>query len=125
MCIRSKEQIAKCISQNRCAPEFYPGATIVYTIYKRSLSDNLEDCLTSFYADDTALYTTANSHIELMLTLRLELSVVNQWLAVNKPTLNTSKTKYVIFGKKHQLCQDIHFKLEMCAYYKVSWGNTG
>ena len=37
-----------------------------------------------------------------MLTLRLELSVINEWLAANKLTLNVSKTKYVIFGKKGQ-----------------------
>ena len=49
------------------------------------------------------MYTASNSYIDLLLTLRMELSVIDEWLAANKLTLNVSKTKYVIFGKPRQL----------------------
>ena len=39
----------------------------------------------------------------MMLTLKVELSTVSEWLAANKLTLNIAKTKYVIFGKPRQL----------------------
>ena len=41
--------------------------------------------------------------IDMMLTLKVELSMVSEWLAANKLTLNIAKTKYVIFGKPRQL----------------------
>ena len=55
------------------------------------------------YADDTALYTSASTRIELVLNLRVELSNVDEWLKANRLTLNTKKTKYVVFGTKTKL----------------------
>ncbi len=48
-----------------------------------------------------------------MLTLQLEITIVNEWLSANKLTLNTSKTTYVIFGKKTQTDQNINYHLIM------------
>ena len=38
-----------------------------------------------------------------MLTLRIEMDYIEQWLRCNKLTLNGSKTKMVIFGTKNKL----------------------
>ncbi len=38
-----------------------------------------------------------------MLNLRLEMSVVTEWLKANKLTLNVQKSKYVIFGTRAKL----------------------
>ena len=40
---------------------------------------------------------------EVMISLRIELETVNEWLKPNKLTLNIPKTKYVIFGSKYNL----------------------
>ena len=53
--------------------------------------------------DDTALYTSEKTQVEIKLTLQIELTVVCEWLRANKLTLNANKTKYVIFGNKHNL----------------------
>ena len=63
----------------------------------------MQECQLNLYADDTALYSGANSHIELLLSLRLELSVVSEWLKANRLTLNVKKTKFVIFGSRQKL----------------------
>ena len=63
----------------------------------------LNECRISLYADDTALYTSGKTQIEIKLTLQIELTVVNEWLKANKSTLNAKKTKYVIFGSKQSL----------------------
>ena len=55
------------------------------------------------YADDTALYTTAKTQIQIKLNLQIELTIVCEWLKANKLTLNSNKTKYVIFGSKSNL----------------------
>ena len=50
---------------------------LLFIIYINDLGNYLQECNINLYADDTALYTCANSHIELMLNLRLELAVVS------------------------------------------------
>ena len=50
------------------APGFYPGNYTVNYTYVNDLSEHLVECNMNLYADDTALYTGANSYIELMLT---------------------------------------------------------
>ena len=39
----------------------------------------------------------------MVLNLRVELSIVDEWLKANRLTLNTKKTKYVIFGMRTSL----------------------
>ena len=55
------------------------------------------------YADDTAMYTSCGSNVEMMMTLNIDLSIVSEWLRANKLTVNVNKTKYVVFGSRHQL----------------------
>ena len=69
-------------------------------VYINDLEKYLEDSKVSLYADDTALHVEGQSQIDIMLNLRLELSIVYEWLNANKLTLNAEKTKYVIFGTK-------------------------
>ena len=76
---------------------------LLFIIYINDLYKYLTECSISLYADDTALYTSAKTQIEIMLNFQLELSLVQEWLNANKLTLNASKTKYVIFGSRHLL----------------------
>ena len=76
---------------------------LLFILYINDLYTFLTDCTVSLYADDTALYTSAKTQIEIKLTLQIELTVVCEWLKANKLTLNAKKTKYVIFGTKQTL----------------------
>ena len=76
---------------------------LLFIIYITDLGEYLTECKINLYADDMALYTGAHSYIELMLNLRLEMSVVTEWLKANKLTLNVQKSKYVIFGTRAKL----------------------
>ena len=55
------------------------------------------------YADDSTLYTSANTATEMTATLNKELQLVSEWVARNKLALNISKTKSIVFGTKHSL----------------------
>ena len=48
-----------------------------------------------------------------MLTLRIELSMVTEWLTANNLSVNTSKTEYVIFGQNNQLILDLDYDLNI------------
>ena len=54
------------------------------------------------YADDTTLYCNVNTNVTDDL-LNCELSKICDWLGANKPALNVSKTKYMVFhtANKH------------------------
>ncbi len=76
---------------------------LLFIMYINDLVTYLTVSKASLYADDTALVTSANSQIEIMLNLRLDLAAVYECLNANKLTLNVTKTKYIIFGSKNQL----------------------
>ena len=76
---------------------------LLFILYINDLSDYLLDSSVSLYADDTALYTTAESQVEIMLNFRVELSIVSEWLKANRLSLNADKTKYMVFGSKNLL----------------------
>ncbi len=70
-------------------------------IYINDLEEYLAENNLFRNADDTALYVSNNSHIDLMLKLRVELECVTAWLIAHHLTANVAKTKYVIFGSQH------------------------
>ncbi len=72
-------------------------------LYINDLYEHLHECNISLYADDTELYTSSKSQIEIKLTFQIELTVVCEWLRANKLTLNANKMKYVIFGTEQKL----------------------
>ena len=49
------------------------------------------------FADDTNLFYSHNNVKELFRTMNTELSHLNNWFCANKLSLNTDKTKYVLF----------------------------
>ena len=49
------------------------------------------------YADDTTLFCDINSIPDAEHSLNAELSKITDWLAANKLSLNTNKTKFVVF----------------------------
>ena len=60
----------------------------------------LSETRTSLYAENTAIYSSGESVVDVVLSLRIDLSTVTEWLKANKLTLNTSKTKYMFVGRK-------------------------
>ena len=51
------------------------------------------------FADDTNLFYSHNNVKELFRTMNAELSHLNDWFCANKLSLNTDKTKCVMFHK--------------------------
>ena len=55
------------------------------------------------YADDTAIFYSSKSVADIEVTLTEEIMHVKAWLDSNKLTLNTSKTKTMLFGSSQRL----------------------
>ena len=82
---------------------------LLFIMYINDLPAHIKNCNVALYADDTALYFSANDPAEMKKVLNDELENVSKWFILNKLTLNTKKTKYMIFGsvKKVQKIGDI------------------
>ena len=76
---------------------------MLFSLYINDLPNYLDATSVSLYADDTALYYGSKSYLDIILTLRIELETINQWLFPNKLTLNVRKTKFMVCGSKNKL----------------------
>ena len=67
------------------------------------------------YADDTTLFCEVTSTVyspDVEHSLNAELSIITDWLAANKLSLNANKTKFVVFhsDKKHSSISKITYQ---------------
>ena len=58
------------------------------------------------YADDTTLFSTLNKLVNAQNTgpdiiINMELSKINEWLEMNKLSLNIAKSKFMVFHTQH------------------------
>ncbi len=84
---------------------------LLFIIYINDMAEYLDQCQVSLYADDTAMYYGCRSQVDLMLTLRIELSTVSEWLKANRLTLNVAETKFCVFGTRQRLNNLADFEL--------------
>ncbi len=83
---------------------------LLFTIYMNDIaqSSKLRDFV--IYVDDTTLSTTTNVPINDILNN--ELSMVNNWLKVNKLSLNIKKSKYIIFLTNKKKIQSLTLAID-------------
>ena len=77
---------------------------LLFLIYMNDISSCTDNFKFILYADDTTLYTSITTQVNNAHSLNSDIDKVNCWLAINKLSLNVSKTKYMIF---HALNKDL------------------
>ena len=81
------------------SPRIHTGSSF-FTIYINDIIKCSDTFKFIMYADDTTLLTTANvfdKQTDLSLSINNELTKVNDWLRVNKLSLNVNKSKAMVF----------------------------
>ena len=73
---------------------------ILFLLYINDMPQSTS-LFTSLYADDTGLFLTNQSLSLLLRNTNKELEKVSKWFNANKLTLNTTKTRYMIFKQKN------------------------
>ncbi len=117
-----KTKVNGCYSDTRYMSYSVPQVSILgpllFIIYINDLANYLTETKCSLYADDTAVYCSNNSIIDVVLSLHIDLTTVSEWLRANKLTLNVSKTKYMIMGPKN-LVNKVQDQLVLIAGEKI------
>jgi retron-type reverse transcriptase len=73
---------------------------LLFTIYINDLPNACSNLKPIMYADDTTLYGTLSSFgPEPSHMLNAEIETVNNWLKINKLSLNVNKTNFMMFHK--------------------------
>ncbi len=81
---------------------------LLFIIYMNDIAQSSKLFDFIIYADDTTLSTTieivvrTTTNVPINDVLNNELSMVNNWLKVNKLSLNIKKSKYIIFHTKKE-----------------------
>lgn len=75
---------------------------LLFTLYVNDLCQIISSEML-MYADDTAVIFTADTEDELQDKLNIELAKISNWFSTNKLTINTKKTKYMIFHSPRKL----------------------
>ena len=63
--------------QTACGPFSDP---LLFITYINGLNEYIQFCKLSLHADDTVLYTSGKSQVEIMLNFRMELSIIDLWM---------------------------------------------
>ena len=92
-----------CFSKNTCNIEYgVPQGSVLgpllYIIYANDCFKCLKHSTTILYADDTTLVISAKTYYLLFKFINDDLKRLYDWLCLNKLTINTDKTKYMIYS---------------------------
>jgi len=78
---------------------------LLFIIYINDLVNASNMLVPLIFADDTNLFITGNNINDLIETSNHELTNIVQWITANKLSLNTKKTKYIIFSSRNRSCK--------------------
>ena len=94
--LTSSKQIIQC-----GVPQGSILGPLFFILYINDLPNALQ-LAEPLYADDTSIYHSHSDPLMLATVLNQELSSISLWMKANKLSVNTKKTKYVIFKPKQK-----------------------
>lgn len=88
---------------------------ILFILYSADIVAQVKHCKVHIYADDTQIYISCKpSEIDLAVTkLNEDLASLCVWSKNNSLLLNPTKTKFLLFGSKHQL-NNLNLSVPVC-----------
>ena len=76
---------------------------LLFILFINDLSDCIQNCEYTMYADDVIIYTSADSHLEASRLLQEDVDRVGSWCQVNGMTINAQKSMCMFFGSDSKL----------------------
>ena len=104
---RSKQSLVSC-----GVPQGSILGPLLFLIYINDLNDIVQKSRIIMFADDTNLFFSGKSALELEIAINNELALVNEWFQVNLLSLNVAKTTYIIFCNKRKRSIDLDCNMQ-------------
>ena len=86
---------------------------LFFLVYVNDIQTAVVDCRIKLYADDSVLYQSGVNALEASTKLQKSLDTFCLWCDVNKLTINTKKTKLMVFGSRSKVKKANHVKIYM------------
>ena len=74
---------------------------LLFIIYLNDLPSMLRNCKVACYADDTAIYVSGETKVEVQHQLQEDFECISYWLKANKLSLNVGKTKVMCMATQY------------------------
>lgn len=95
--VRYNDEWSKLLSTEYGVPQGSVLGPLLFIIYINDIVKACsEDCKIKMFADDTLIYVTGESSMEIERKMNVALNVMEEWMNANKLKMNAEKTKYMI-----------------------------
>ena len=72
---------------------------LLFILYSNDIPNSLTYCQAILFADDTTVYLTGDNLQTMHDKVNTDLYTLNDWFRANQLSVNSSKTKYILFSK--------------------------
>lgn len=104
---QQRVKFKNCVSESLYVRHGVPQGTVLgpllFLLYINDLVRVIDGCSIELFADDTMIYLAGRNLEGMQQTINRNLEKIFEWLCINKLCINTSKSKFCLFGKKHSL----------------------
>ena len=98
----------------RCGvPQGSTLGPLLFLIYINDLNFSIKSSTPSHFADDTCIVHHSNKLKTLETELNCDLKLCNEWLKVNRLSLNVDKSKFVLFHSRHKNINYTNFSIKI------------
>jgi hypothetical protein len=88
---------------------------VLFLVYINDLSLSLKFSKPFMYADDTSIFHSHRNTQQLVNEMNEDLSLLGDWLRVNRLSLNVPKTKFVVFRHRQSKHPNVNLQINASA----------
>ena len=86
---------------------------LLFLVYINDIENAICNSKFQLYADDTVIYNSGSSIDDIKISLQNNIDKFAKWCIINKLTINTKKTKIMIFGSRYNIKRNSTLELRI------------